>query len=293
MRVTQIFPISLGTILTFIVGLVVLAIIASAIKIVPEYKRLIILRLGSFIGVRGPGLVLRIPLIDQIIWVDLRENYFEIPHQTCITEDNAPTDIDFVVYFKVVDPALSVLNVANFKGAALALATTTLRAVIGEMQLDEVLAKRDDINQILRVKLDEVTERWGVKITNVEIREILPPKQVQEAMIKQMAAERDRRAMITEAEGKKTSAILIAEGEKQAAILKAEGQKQATILKAEGYAEALRTIFSVAREIDVKTMRLQYLDTLKEIAASPSTKIVLPMQLVELVKDFLGKEKLS
>ena len=274
-------------------GLVVLAIIASAIKIVPEYKRLIILRLGSFIGVRGPGLVLRIPLIDQIIWVDLRENYFEIPHQTCITEDNAPTDIDFVVYFKVVDPALSVLNVANFKGAALALATTTLRAVIGEMQLDEVLAKRDDINQILRVKLDEVTERWGVKITNVEIREILPPKQVQEAMIKQMAAERDRRAMITEAEGKKTSAILIAEGEKQAAILKAEGQKQATILKAEGYAEALRTIFSVAREIDVKTMRLQYLDTLKEIAASPSTKIVLPMQLVELVKDFLGKEKLS
>jgi len=279
--------------LTFIVGLVVLAIIASAIKIVPEYKRLIILRLGSFIGVRGPGLVLRIPLIDQIIWVDLRENYFEIPHQTCITEDNAPTDIDFVVYFKVVDPALSVLNVANFKGAALALATTTLRAVIGEMQLDEVLAKRDDINQILRVKLDEVTERWGVKITNVEIREILPPKQVQEAMIKQMAAERDRRAMITEAEGKKTSAILIAEGEKQAAILKAEGQKQATILKAEGYAEALRTIFSVAREIDVKTMRLQYLDTLKEIAASPSTKIVLPMQLVELVKDFLGKEKLS
>lgn len=293
MRVTQIFPISLGTILTFIVGLVILAIIASAIKIVPEYKRLIILRLGSFIGVRGPGLVLRIPLIDQIIWVDLRENYFEIPHQTCITEDNAPTDIDFVVYFKVVDPALSVLNVANFKGAALALATTTLRAVIGEMQLDEVLAKRDDINQILRVKLDEVTERWGVKITNVEIREILPPKQVQEAMIKQMAAERDRRAMITEAEGKKTSAILIAEGEKQAAILKAEGQKQATILKAEGYAEALRTIFSVAREIDVKTMRLQYLDTLKEIAASPSTKIVLPMQLVELVKDFLGKEKLS
>ena len=279
--------------MTFIVGLVILAIIASAIKIVPEYKRLIILRLGSFIGVRGPGLVLRIPLIDQIIWVDLRENYFEIPHQTCITEDNAPTDIDFVVYFKVVDPALSVLNVANFKGAALALATTTLRAVIGEMQLDEVLAKRDDINQILRVKLDEVTERWGVKITNVEIREILPPKQVQEAMIKQMAAERDRRAMITEAEGKKTSAILIAEGEKQAAILKAEGQKQATILKAEGYAEALRTIFSVAREIDVKTMRLQYLDTLKEIAASPSTKIVLPMQLVELVKDFLGKEKLS
>ncbi len=291
MRVTQVFPISLGTITTFIIGLVVLALIASAIKIVPEYKRLVILRLGSFIGVRGPGLVFRIPIIDRIIWVDLRENYFEIPHQTCITEDNAPTDIDFVVYFKVVDPALSVLNVANFKGAALALATTTLRAVIGEMQMDEVLAKRDDINQVLRVKLDEVTERWGVKITNVEIREILPPRQVQEAMIKQMAAERDRRAMITEAEGKKTSAILIAEGEKQAAILKAEGQKQATVLKAEGYAEALRTIFSVAREIDVNTMRLQYLDTLKEVATSPSTKIVLPMQLVDLVRDFLGKEE--
>ncbi len=291
MRETQVFPISLGTILTFFVGLIVLALIASAIKIVPEYKRLVILRLGSFIGVRGPGLVFRIPIIDQIIWVDLRESYFEIPHQTCITEDNAPTDIDFVVYFKVVDPALSVLNVANFRGAALALATTTLRAVIGEMQLDEVLAKRDDINQILRVKLDEVTERWGVKITNVEIREILPPRQVQDAMIKQMAAERDRRAMITEAEGKKTSSILIAEGEKQAAILKAEGQRQATILRAEGYAEALRTIFSVAKEIDVNTMRLQYLETLKKVATSRSTKIVLPMQLVELVKDFLGKEK--
>jgi len=290
-RITQIFPVSLGTIFTFIIGLVILAIIASAIKIVPEYKRLVILRLGSFIGVRGPGLVLRIPIIDQIIWVDLRENYFEIPHQTCITEDNAPTDIDFVVYFKVVDPAPSVLNVSNFRGAALALATTTLRAVIGEMQLDEVLAKRDDINQILRVKLDEVTERWGVKVTNVEIREILPPKQVQDAMIKQMAAERDRRAMITEAEGKKTSAIKIAEGEKQAAILKAEGQRQATILKAEGYAEALKTIFNVAKEIDVNTMRLQYLDALKEMAASPATKIVLPMELVGLVRDFFGKEK--
>ncbi len=286
----QFFPIPIGTIFTFIVGLIVLALVASAIKIVPEYKRLVVLRLGRFIGVRGPGFVLRIPIIDQIIWVDLREGYFEIPHQTCITQDNAPTDIDFVVYFKVVDPALSVLNVSNFRGAALALATTTLRAVIGEMQLDEVLAKRDHINQILRVKLDEVTERWGVKITNVEIREILPPKQVQDAMIKQMAAERDRRAMITEAEGKKTSTILVAEGEKESAILKAEGQKQATILKAEGYAEALRKIFEVAREIDVNTMRLQYLETLREVATSPATKIVLPMQLVGLVRGFFESE---
>ncbi|MDK2465037.1 MAG: SPFH domain-containing protein, partial [Candidatus Korarchaeota archaeon] len=170
----------------------------------------------------------------------------------------------------------------------------TLRAVIGEMLLDEVLAKRDEINNILRVKLDEVTERWGVKITNVEIREILPPRPVQEAMIKQMAAERNRRAMVTEAEGKKEAAIRVAEGEKQAAILKAEGDRQAAILRAEGYAIALKTIAEVARELDENTMKLQYLEGLKTIGTGESTKILLPVELLEMVKDWLkraGSEK--
>ncbi len=267
--------------------ILIIALLASAIKIVPEYKRLVILRLGRFLGVKGPGVVFRIPIIDQIVWIDLRESYFDVPHQTCITKDNAPTDIDFIVYYKVVDPKASFLNVSDFRGAAIGIATTTLRAVIGEMNLDEVLAKRDEINNILRVKLDEVTERWGVKITNVEIREILPPKPVQEAMIKQMAAERNRRAMVTEAEGKKEAAIRVAEGEKQAAILKAEGERQARILVAEGYSLALATISKVARDLDENTMKLQYLEGLKSIGTSQSTKIVIPLEILEMIKGWL------
>ncbi len=278
---------TLDFLLMLFILLIIVGLLASAIKIVPEFKRLVILRLGRFIGVKGPGVVFRIPIIDQVVWIDLRENYFDVPHQTCITKDNAPTDIDFIVYYKVVDPKASFLNVADFRGAAIGIATTTLRAVIGEMNLDEVLAKRDEINNILRVKLDEVTERWGVKITNVEIREILPPKPVQEAMIKQMAAERNRRAMVTEAEGKKESAIKVAEGEKQAAILRAEGERQAQILKAEGYALALDTISKVARELDENTMKLQYLEGLKRIGEAQSTKIVIPLEILEMIKGWL------
>ncbi len=285
----QIF-VSVSDILLGIIVLIIIAFLASAIKIVPEFKRLVILRLGRFMGVKGPGIIFRIPIIDQILWVDLRESYFDVPHQTCITKDNAPTDIDFIVYYKVVDPMASILNVSDFKGAALGIATTTLRAVIGEMMLDEVLAKRDEINQVLRTKLDEVTERWGVKVTNVEIREILPPKSVQEAMIKQMSAERTRRAMVTEAEGKKEAAIKVAEGEKQAAILKAEGERKAAILKAEGYATALKTINEVAQKLDEKTMKLQYLDGLKVIGSSEATKFLIPMELMEMVKNWLSKE---
>ncbi len=281
--------ISVSDVILGILVLIVIALIYSAIKIVPEFKRIVILRLGRFVGVKGPGIVLRIPIIDQVIWIDLRESYFDVPHQTCITKDNAPTDIDFIVYYKVVDPMASVLNVSDFKGAALGIATTTLRAVIGEMLLDEVLAKRDEINNVLRVKLDEVTERWGVKVTNVEIREILPPKAVQDAMIKQMAAERNRRAMVTEAEGKKEAAIRVAEGEKQAAILKAEGDRQAAILRAEGYAIALETINKAAKELDDKTMKLQYLEGLKAIGTSEATKFVLPVELMEMVKEWLTK----
>ncbi len=304
-----------GLISTTVILVVVVWFLFSAIRIVPEFKRLVILRLGRFMGVRGPGIVFRIPIIDQLLWVDLRESYFDVPHQTCITRDNAPTDIDFIVYYKVIDPKASVLNVADFKGAAIGIATTTLRAVIGEMMLDEVLAKRDEINQILRTKLDEVTERWGVKITNVEIREILPPSSVQDAMIKQMAAERSRRAIVTEAEGEKQAAILKAEGEKQAAILKAEGEKQAAILKAEGekqaailkaegekqaailkaegYALALQKISNVAKKLDDNTMKLQYLDGLKAVGESGSTKIIIPMELLDMFRNWLKRAKME
>lgn len=234
-------------------------------------------------GQRGPGIVFLIPFVDRAVWVDLREAFLEIPSQTCITKDNAPINIDFLIYWKVVEPEASVIQVADFAGAARGIATTTLRAVIGDIVLDDVLARREQINHVLRAKLDEVTERWGVKVTAVEIREILPPREVQEAMTRQMSAERNRRAVVTEADGKREAAIKVAEGEKQAAILKAEGDRQAAILRAEGFALALDKIFSVARNVDSKTMTLQYLEALKALGESPATKFVFPMEFTRLL----------
>jgi len=225
--------------------------------------------------------------VDKAVKVDLRELFLSIPHQTCITKDNAPIAIDFLIYWKVLNPAFSVLQVRDFAGASTGIATTTLRAVIGDIPLDDVLAKREQINQVLRTKLDEVTERWGVKVTTVEIREIQPPREVQDAMNKQMAAERNRRAMVLEADGKKQAAITIAEGEKQSAILKAEGDRQAAILRAEGYALALQKIFDTAKGIDGKTMALQYLETLKALGHGESTKWIIPMELANLVSPFV------
>jgi regulator of protease activity HflC (stomatin/prohibitin superfamily) len=215
--------------------------------------------------------------------IDLRERYLEVPHQTCITKDNAPTDIDFLIYYKVTEATQSVVQVQNFQGASIGIATTTLRAVVGDIPLDELLARREQINQVLRTKLDDVTQRWGIKVTNVEIREIKPPEDVQQAMVRQMSAERTRRATVTEADGRREASILIAEGEKKSNILRAEGDKQAAVLRAEGYAGALNQIFSAAKGIDSKTMTLQYLDTLKALGASPSTKYIFPMEFTGLL----------
>jgi len=281
-----------------LIGLVVVVLLAvlflaKAIKVVPEYQRLVVFRLGRLLGQKGPGLVILIPFVDKGISVDLREFYLEIPRQDSITKDNAPIAVDFVMFYKVMDAQTSVVKVGNFAGAALNIASTTLRAVIGDIPLDDMLAKRDEINQILRQKLDEVTERWGVKVTNVEIREIIPPPGVQEAMTRQMSAERSRRAIVLEAdgtksaaitvaEGNKASAILNAEGSKASAILTAEGERQAAILRAEGFALALETINRQASTADQKTMTLQYLDALKQIGGSASSKIVVPMELAGL-----------
>jgi regulator of protease activity HflC (stomatin/prohibitin superfamily) len=253
------------------------------IRIVREYQRLMVFRLGRALGAKGPGLVILIPFIDRGVWVDLRELYLEIPHQTAITEDNATISIDFIVFYRVLDAAMSVIEVGNFSGAAQNIASTTLRSVVGDISLDEVLAKREQMNEILRVKLDEVTERWGVKVTNVEIREVIPPPQVMDAMTRQMSAERTRRAVVTEAEGAKQAAITVAEGNKQSAILNAEGDRQAAILRAEGFALALTQIFQSAQAVDAKTMSLQYLEALKQIGASPSTKFVIPMEFTQLL----------
>jgi regulator of protease activity HflC (stomatin/prohibitin superfamily) len=282
-----------------VVAFLLLIILPNAIKVVREYQRLVLFRLGRAVGIRGPGLVIIIPIVDRVTWVDLRELYLEIPHQSAITEDNAVISIDFIIFYKVVDASMSVLQVQNFAGAAQNIAATTLRSVVGDMSLDDVLSKREQMNEILRVKLDEVTERWGVKVTNVEVREIIPPPTVQEAMTRQMSAERTRRAVVTEAEGTKSAAITVAEGQKQsailqaegarqAAILNAEGNRQAAILNAEGFSLALSKIFEIARGVDANTMSLQYLEALKQIGSSPSTKFVVPMELSNLLSSVTG-----
>ena len=278
---------------------------AFMFTIVPEYRRVARFSFGRYDGVpRGPGWVWVIPFYHQSISVDLREEVFDVEPQTTITKDNAPVTIDMLVFMKVVDPEAAVLKVQDYRAAARGMAITTLRAVVGDMNLDDVLAKREQINALMQARLDEVTDRWGVKVNAVEIREILPPREIQEAMSRQMSAERTRRAAvieaegtrqaaITNAEGSKQSAILNAEGARQSAILNAEGNRQAAILNAEGFALALEAIFQTARTVDDNTMALQYLDTMKELAAGESTKWIIPMELTQFLERFAsgGRER--
>jgi len=278
-------------IIGIIIAVAVLFVLIAAglsVKIVREYQRVVLFRLGRAIGTRGPGLIFINPITDRTSWVDLREQFLEIPHQTAITKDNAGISIDFIIFYKVVDPAMSVVRVQNFAAAAQNVAATTLRSVVGDTALDDVLSKREEMNASLRVRLDEVTERWGVKVTTVEVREVNPPPGVQEAMTRQMSAERTRRAAVTEAEGQKQAAITLAEGTKQAAILSAEGERQSSVLRAEGLAAGLDKILTVARTLDANTMQLQYLETLKQVGVSPSTKIVVPMEVSGFLDNLRG-----
>jgi regulator of protease activity HflC (stomatin/prohibitin superfamily) len=274
-------------ILVEVVGaLVVLSVLVAlgfSVKIVREYQRVVLFRLGRSLGLRGPGLVFINPVTDRTMMVDLRERFLEIPAQTAITQDNASISIDFIIFYKVVDPAMSVLQVQNFAAAAQNVAATTLRSVVGDMMLDDVLSKREEMNASLRVRLDDVTERWGVKVTTVEVREVNPPVGVLDAMTRQMSAERTRRAVITEAQGQKEAAITLAEGNRQAAILGAEGERQSAILRAEGLAAGLEKISVVGQGLDRNTMQLQYLEILKNVGTAPSTKIVVPMELGGLI----------
>jgi regulator of protease activity HflC (stomatin/prohibitin superfamily) len=274
-----------GLAIAIFAAVIVILILRTIIHIVPQYQRLVVLALGRYQKMAGPGLVLLLPPPIQVgINVDLREFVVEIPQQTCITKDNAPISIDFLIYQKVMEEqaADSILKIQNFRTAVTGIATTTLRAVIGDILLDDVLAKREQINEVLRTKLDEVTQRWGVKVTTVEIRELTPPRDVQEAMNRQLTAERTRRASVTEAEGKRASAILVAEGDKQSNILQAEGQRQSQILRAEGFALALDKINEMANHADPRTITLQYLEALKALGASPSTKWIIPTEFASL-----------
>ena len=266
------------------------------ISFVRDYERIARFRLGRFEGMKGPGVVIAIPIIHSTEKVDTRVEVLDISRQTNITKDNVPLSIDVLVYLRVdvANAERSVLEVEDYRYAVRGLATTTMRAVIGDMALDEVLSQRDRINELIRTRLDTETERWGIKVTNVEIREVDPPSDVQDAMNQQMNSERERRAAVLQADGIKEAAITVAEGEKQAAILKAEGgrqaeilnaegDQQATVLRAQGYAEALSAIHGVAQGVDANTMTLQYVDALKELGSGDSTKFVLPLELTKML----------
>ena len=266
------------------------------ISFVRDYERIARFRLGKFEGMKGPGIVIAIPIIHSTEKIDTRVEVLDISRQTNITKDNVPLSVDVLVYLRVdvANAERSVLEVEDYRYAVRGLATTTMRAVIGDMALDEVLSQRDRINELIRTRLDTETERWGIKVTNVEIREVDPPSDVQDAMNQQMNSERERRAAVLQADGIKEAAITVAEGEKQAAILKAEGSReseilnaegdqQATVLRAQGYAEALSAIHGVAQGVDANTMTLQYVDALKELGSGDSTKFVLPLELTKML----------
>ena len=273
----------------------------ALINFIKDYERLARFRLGKFEGMMGPGIVIALPFVHTIQKIDTRVTVLDIPRQANITKDNASIEIDFLVYLRVIveNAERAIMEVENYTAAVVGLATTTLRAVIGDISLDDVLSQRDRINELIRTRLDSETERWGIKVTNVEIREIDPPRDIQEAMNRQMSAERVRRAVVLEADGTKEAAITIAEGERQSNILKAEGERQAEILSAEGdqqaavlraqgYAEALQKIQDVAKGVGTNTMTLQYVEALKEIGAGDSTKIVLPVELTRMLGNIGG-----
>ena len=273
----------------------------ALINFLRPYERLALFKWGNFTGMRGPGPVIMIPIMHSGIKVDTRVEVIDIPRQTNITKDNAPIDIDFLIYMRIIteEADKAVLEVENYRSAVIGLATTTLRAVIGDIDLDAVLSQRERINNLIREKLDSETERWGIKVTNVEIREIEPPRDIQEAMNRQMSAERVRRAVVVEADGTKEAAVTVAEGEKQAAILTAEGSRQAeiltaegdqqaSILRADGFATALDRIYGIAKTVDANTLSLQYFETLKELGHGESTKFIFPMEFTNLLKPFIG-----
>jgi regulator of protease activity HflC (stomatin/prohibitin superfamily) len=263
------------------------------INIVKQYERAVVFRLGRHIGTRGPGLVILIPFVDNGTRVDLREFVIEEPKQTSITKDNALVDVDFVVFLQVVEPDAAIININNFVVAVRNLATTSLRSVIGDLTVEDVLARREEINTRLQVKMSEVTVRWGVDVRSVEIREVTPQADIQQAMTQLLTADRTKRALITESEGERQAAINVAEGNKQAAILeaegvressilRAEGSRQAQILEADGFSIGLQRIYETAQGVDSNTMGLQYLEMMKQLGAGESTKWIIPMDLASV-----------
>ena len=273
----------------------VIVVLFAVIRQVEQYETAVRLRLGKYHDMLNPGWNFVIPFLDQAIMVDLRTQVLDVPRQEVITKDNSPTMVDAVIYFRVADGKRAILEVSSYRQAIINMAQTTLRAVIGDMELDQVLSNRDRINHGLRDRLDVETDKWGVKVENVEIREVDPSPNVKQAMEDQTAAERNRRANILRADGDKRSAILNAEGDKQSRILEAEGLRQAQILEAQGQrtarileqqgeAQGLRIISMGAAAMDSKALTIMSLDTLKQLGAGASTKFVLPFEITKLME---------
>ena len=286
-------PAMFGT-LIFVVILIVflLAIIVANIKIVPQAHAFVVERLGAFHASWGTGLHVKIPFIDRIAKkVSLKEQVIDFPPQPVITKDNVTMQIDTVVYFQITDPKLYAYGVENPISAIENLTATTLRNIIGEMELDHTLTSRDVINSKIRVVLDEATDAWGIKVNRVELKNIVPPKEIQESMEKQMKAERERRAKILDAEGEKRSAILIAEGEKESAVLRAEAVKETKIREAQGEAEAVLTVQrAVADAIKLmneanpseQVIAIKSLEAFEKAADGKATKIIIPSNIQSL-----------
>jgi len=300
-----------------LIGIVIVFVIifvANSIRIVKQYEKGLVETLGKYTGTRNSGASIIIPIFQRMLRVDMRERVIDVPPQSVITKDNVSVVVDAIIYFQVTDPVRVVYNIENFALAALKLAQTNLRNVIGDMELDSTLTSREKINAQLRVVMDEATDKWGVKVTRVEIQKIDPPRDITDAMSKQMKAEREKRANILEAEGLRQAAILKAEGAKQSAILNAEAVKEKQVLEAIGEAEAIKKVAEAEKyKIEViynaihagrptnDLIAVKYLEALGKVADGQATKIFLPLEtagvtaslggIAELFKDGNKSEK--
>ena len=288
--------------LALFLALVIVVFATSGVKIVQPYEQAIYMRLGKFVRVLDQGLNIVTPLVNQVVKIDLRTEVMDVPKQEVITKDNSPVYVDAIIYIKVTDPKNAFFEVTNYRLATVNLAQTTLRSVIGQMELDEILSSRENINIQLRDILDENTDKWGVRVENVEIKEVDPAPKVKQSMEEQTSAERMRRAAILqadglkrsaimEAEGKKRSKILEAEGNRQSMILEAEGKRLATILESQGEAQKLRIMSVGAAAMDSKALAIMSMDTLKTVSDGQASKIFFPIEVTKLmdgISDYMG-----
>ena len=292
-------------ILAIVLMFAIVVSVFSGVKIVQPYEQAVYMRLGKYVRILNQGLNFVCPLINQVVKLDLRTEVMDVPKQEVITKDNSPVFVDAIIYIKVTDPKNAFFEVTNYRLATVNLAQTTLRSVIGQMELDQILSNRENINVQLRDTLDENTDKWGVRVENVEIKEVDPAPKVKASMEEQTSAERKRRAaileadgqrtaMILSAEGKKKSQVLEAEGERNSMILKAEGRRTATILEAQGEAQKLRIMSVGAASMDAKALSVLSMDTLKAVGDGQASKIYLPLEITRLmdgISEYVGSAK--